>query len=419
MIQAQPVRRLCRTLALAMACVLLALAARAAETPPPVPVEAFYGHPDMDDVALAPSGRRLALTSGAGGNRVSLAVFDLEDEGKLRVVARFHNADVRTFHWVNDEELVFDIIDNSLGGADQRFSRGLYSVKRDGTELRQLIKARNDFIVERRLERPVLDSSHVLLSVPETGGQSVIVGRIVRDYDAPSFGFSSRNFYAEFLAVRRIAKAPHKYFPEGVRFQTPLAAKPVILKRALYAHDIRKQMGADMLALADLNPGWSERALKGQNKLPAGITVWVPAGNYVPEFTAPPETTTLAHTDTSSRGSGKAGKIHRVVEGDSLWTIARRHGTTVAALSTQNGLKAGNPHLRVGQILVLPGARSKSAAQSKTVASATTHRVSAGDTPFKIANAYRIRLSDLLAANNMHARSVIRPGQHLTIPIAD
>ena len=40
-------------------------------------------------------------------------------------------------------------------------------------------------------------------------------GRIVRDYDAPSFGFSSRNFYAEFLAVRRIAKSPHKYFPEG------------------------------------------------------------------------------------------------------------------------------------------------------------------------------------------------------------
>ncbi|MBI5039951.1 MAG: LysM peptidoglycan-binding domain-containing protein [Gammaproteobacteria bacterium] len=243
-------------------------------------------------------------------------------------------------------------------------------------------------------------------------------GRIVRDYDAPSFGFSSRNFYAEFLAVRRIAKATDKYFPEGVRVHAPLAAKPVTLKHALYAHDIRKQMGADMTALADLNPGWSDRALKGKSKLPAGITVWVPSGKYVPEFTAPAETTTLARTDTASQPD-KAGRTHRVTHGESLWTIARRHGTTVAALTAHNGLSAGDPHLRVGQLLVLPGAQSKATARSKTTLASTTHRVSAGDTPFDIATTYRIRLSDLLAANNMHARSVIRPGQRLTIPTAD
>lgn len=181
MTQAQPVRRLCRTVALAIACALPALSACAADALPPVPVEAFYAHADMDGVALAPSGRRIALTSGAGGHRVSLAVFDLEGEGGLRVVARFHDADVRSFHCVNDDELVFDIVDNTLGGGDQRFGRGLYSVKHDGTELRQLVKARNDFIVERRLERPVLDATHVLLGVPETGGHAVIVGRVVRD----------------------------------------------------------------------------------------------------------------------------------------------------------------------------------------------------------------------------------------------
>ena len=240
-------------------------------------------------------------------------------------------------------------------------------------------------------------------------------GRIVRNYDAPSFGFSSRNFYPEFLAVRRIAKAPHKYFPEGVRYQAPLAAKPVTLKHALYAHDIRKQMGADMLALADLNPGWSDRALKGHSKLPAGITVWVPAKNYIPEFTAPAETT-LARAEPSRSGTTRT---HRVAQGESLWTIARRHGTTVAALTAHNGLSTGNPHLRVGQILAVPGTQSPAKARSKTATASTTHRVNAGDTPFKIATAYRIRLSDLLAANNMHARSVIRPGQQLHIPITD
>lgn len=240
-------------------------------------------------------------------------------------------------------------------------------------------------------------------------------GRIVRDYDAPSFGFSSRNFYPEFLAVRRIAKAPDKYFPEGVHFHAPLAAKPVTLKHALYAHDIRRQMGADLTALADLNPGWSERALKGKSKLPAGVTVWVPSGKYAPEFAAPPETATLARTESSTRESGAtSGRVHRVSSGESLWTIARRHGTTVSSLTAYNGLSMDSPRLRVGQILKLPGAKSKS-----TAARSTTHRVSAGDTPFDIASTYRVSLNDLLAANNMHARSVIRPGQRLTIPTAD
>lgn len=241
--------------------------------------------------------------------------------------------------------------------------------------------------------------------------------RVVRDYDAPTFGFSSRNFYPEFLAVRRIAKSPDKYFPKGVRFQAPLAAKPVTLKHALYAHDIRKQMGADLTVLADLNPGWSERALTGKSKLPAGVTIWVPSGKYVPGFTAPSATATLARSDIASFRT--ASRTHRVAPGDSLWTIARKHDTTVAALSAHNGLSARGTHLRIGQILELPGTPSKTAARRKLASASTTHRVSAGDTPFKIASAYRIRLNDLLAANNMHARSVIRPGQSLTIPTAD
>ncbi len=244
-------------------------------------------------------------------------------------------------------------------------------------------------------------------------------GRIVREYDAPSFGFSSRNFYPEFLAVRRIAKSPAQYFPAGVRYQVPLAAKPVTLKHAQYAHDLRRQMGADMQALADLNPGWSDQAMKGQRKLPAGITVWVPAKNYVPDFGAPPASA-LARAEPS-RGNSKtvSGGEHKVAQGESLWTIARRYGTTVAALSAQNDLSMDSRPLQVGQRLELPGKHVATVARSKSTPATTTHRVTAGDTPFGIANSYRIRLQDLLAANNMHARSVIRPGQQLRIPVVD
>lgn len=239
--------------------------------------------------------------------------------------------------------------------------------------------------------------------------------RIVRDYDAPSFGFSSRNFYAEFLAVRRIAKSPSKYFPEGVDFQRPLAARPVVLKRALHAHEVSLQAGTRLTTLAELNPGWSDRALKGRARLPAGITVWVPSGKYAPEFNAPAATTRVAR-------SGTKGGTHKVAPGDSLWSIARRYGTTVASLSAENGLDPGNPHLRIGQRLSVSssgtGAVAKRPAQPARAA-ATKHRVAAGDTPFDIASAYKVRLSTLLAANNMDKRSVIRPGQELLIPSGD
>lgn len=36
--------------------------------------------------------------------------------------------------------------------------------------------------------------------------------RIVQEYDSPKFGFASRNYYAEFLAARDIARNPEQYF---------------------------------------------------------------------------------------------------------------------------------------------------------------------------------------------------------------
>jgi membrane-bound lytic murein transglycosylase D len=37
--------------------------------------------------------------------------------------------------------------------------------------------------------------------------------RIVQDYAGPSFGFASRNYYAQFLAAREIASNPVQHFP--------------------------------------------------------------------------------------------------------------------------------------------------------------------------------------------------------------
>jgi hypothetical protein len=50
-----------------------------------------------------------------------------------------------------------------------------------------------------------------------------------------------------------------------------------------------------------------------------------------------------------------ASTRYRVREGDSLWTIARRHGTTVERLKAANDLRSGR--LSIGQTLVIPRGR--------------------------------------------------------------
>lgn len=42
--------------------------------------------------------------------------------------------------------------------------------------------------------------------------------RIVKHYNSPAFGFAGRNYYAEFLAARDIAREPRRYFSETVGY---------------------------------------------------------------------------------------------------------------------------------------------------------------------------------------------------------
>lgn len=57
--------------------------------------------------------------------------------------------------------------------------------------------------------------------------------------------------------------------------------------------------------------------------------------------------------DTSE--PSKSSVVHRVQRGDTLWTLSKRYGTTVARIRELNGLHPSQ-ELRVGQELVVPGA---------------------------------------------------------------
>lgn len=123
--------------------------------------------------------------------------------------------------------------------------------------------------------------------------------------------------------------------------------------------------------------------------------------------------------------SGEEAAVHIVKGGDSLGTIARQHGTTIATLKRLNNLKSDV--VRVGQRLIVPepgaslpepGATKPAAPAAPVTAAngALIHVVKAGESLDSIRKRYGISVGALATANNITDPSKIRPGQELVIP---
>ncbi len=102
---------------------------------------------------------------------------------------------------------------------------------------------------------------------------------------------------------------------------------------------------------------------------------------------------------------------HVVLRGETLWGIARRFGTTVAALLDVNGLDS--PDIVAGQRLNVPG--GDRAASQLAAASVTRYRVDSGDTLWSIARRHGTTVNALKRVNGLRG-SRIKPGQVLTMP---
>lgn len=184
-------------------------------------------------------------------------------------------------------------------------------------------------------------------------------GRIVREYDGKTFGFASRNFYAEFLAVREIASDPRRFFPEGVSFESPLRHTHVVLERPARATDLANRYGIPQKELVAMNPSWQERAKRGGAAIPAGVLVNLPlASGKVVASAGESAIDPASRSDIISRprqaaANSNRGVVHVVRKGDSPWLIAANYGVTVSELLANNQLSK-RAVLRPGQRLDIP-----------------------------------------------------------------
>ncbi len=94
--------------------------------------------------------------------------------------------------------------------------------------------------------------------------------------------------------------------------------------------------------------------------------------------------------------------IYVVKRGDTLYSIARRYGTSVQRLRADNGLSE-NQTLVVGQALIV-------------TLPARVHTVRAGDTLYSISRRYGVTVMELIQNNpELSQSTIIRPGQQLTV----
>ena len=194
-------------------------------------------------------------------------------------------------------------------------------------------------------------------AISDTG--TTDIGVIVDRYKGPSFGFASRNFYAEFLAALDVDQHRDAYFGQ-LAVDQPEPTRLVPLDRSLGIEVAARLARTDRDTVASLNPALMDAVVDGRRAIPAGYALRVPTQHAtgfeerfaelgseqrVMRVAAP----AMASRRPSSRGMTAA---HRVGRGDTLSEIAQRYGVSVASLRTANRLKRSE--IRPGQVLKIP-----------------------------------------------------------------
>lgn len=120
-------------------------------------------------------------------------------------------------------------------------------------------------------------------------------------------------------------------------------------------------------------------------------------------------------TASVTRSRAPDATSHRVARGDTLGELALRYGTTIEALRAVNGLRKGQA-IRVGQVLVLPGASGKGGSNWQRYARASSRKgyldVSTHSSRFRgqvMDSKGRLRSSAVRALSNLFGAGGSRP----------
>jgi membrane-bound lytic murein transglycosylase D len=111
-----------------------------------------------------------------------------------------------------------------------------------------------------------------------------------------------------------------------------------------------------------------------------------------------------------TRVASASATTYRVRSGDTLGRIAKRHGVSESALAAENGIR-NKSLVKVGQVLRVPGGGS-----GATAAPGDVYTVRRGDTLDSIARRHGVAAHSIAALNGLESAHRIKAGQRLYLP---
>lgn len=94
-------------------------------------------------------------------------------------------------------------------------------------------------------------------------------------YTSPSFGFASRNFYAQFLAAVEVASHYQKYFGD-LPIRPTIAFEGLTLSSSTYVRDLSQKYNFTLDEFKRLNPALRPPVIANQRPIPKGTLVRLP-----------------------------------------------------------------------------------------------------------------------------------------------
>lgn len=143
-----------------------------------IPVESFFRNPALSSPTLSPNGKQIAMAVPTQSGRMGLAVASVENPEKRVGIAQFEDADVRMVQWVNDQRLVFDLVDRNAELGKQLGS-GLYAVNADGSAFEWLIERTGNYRVTGTPVKRPLVARNQFVRVLGDGSDDVLITRWV------------------------------------------------------------------------------------------------------------------------------------------------------------------------------------------------------------------------------------------------
>jgi membrane-bound lytic murein transglycosylase D len=156
-------------------------------------------------------------------------------------------------------------------------------------------------------------------------------------------------YVPRFLACLHIINHPEQYGLEKIIVDTPMEYESVMIRKQLHLKDAAKAMELPEQVIADLNPELRYKIL--------------PENEYLLRVPLNSASLLLARVEKIPVSIPISSLVqkelldHRVKQGDSLWGIARKYGTSILAIRQINHLS--HNRLCAGQILKIPNQSQK------------------------------------------------------------